>query len=544
MDNNTTKRNQYIAITLLAGFFYRLLISLQGIDHTDLGFSNTFYQNIFTHPDAMPYYFNYYLTGLVGGFWYQLLGFTGVLGFRLLEALVLTASIFFVYKAFERQIHNTRSIVIAVAGSFFFPAIVTTFHYNTLTLFCLSLAAWCYARSLYGRQLLWTYMSGLVLGFCFFVRTGNGALVLLLFIPVVYALATSQRSLIIRLGGTMLGGMLTACAIIFSIMAVLGHLGYFVAGLDEVLGYYSDKGILSSLGMLLAIYLKSYVNILLQMLALVGLGALYLQGSRLNNSWSGPLGILLIIASIVLIATSLPYLSALALYTLLCIPILYAITPKEDKLIAVFVMAGTYIYPFGSENGIASIFHWTAALLIIPAAIGVYHTSRIVRRGVLICSIYIGAVMLWRAIPYTYGEETPRWESTECIGNSMLNTFISQDKAEDYRHILPIINKYKYSSTNIPWLLLGNQAAELYYATETLPFLGTTQLKTFTGAALYRRLEQQSEKHHCLPVVVFLKKQHFITSKTAQVQQQIHQWMVQHNYHVVYDDAYLTVFDI
>ena len=54
MDNNMKKNNKYILLTLLAGFLYRLLISAQGIDHLDLGYSNTFYQNIFTHPEALP----------------------------------------------------------------------------------------------------------------------------------------------------------------------------------------------------------------------------------------------------------------------------------------------------------------------------------------------------------------------------------------------------------------------------------------------------------------------------------------------------------
>ena len=84
MDNKKRVNNHYIYLTLLAGFIYRLLISFQGIDHVDLGASNTFYQNIFTHPDVMPYSFNYYLTGLIGGVWYQWLGDTGVMGFRFL----------------------------------------------------------------------------------------------------------------------------------------------------------------------------------------------------------------------------------------------------------------------------------------------------------------------------------------------------------------------------------------------------------------------------------------------------------------------------
>jgi hypothetical protein len=62
-----TKEKKYITGAFLIGIVYRLLMGLQGIDSIDMGFCMTFYQNIFSHPEAMTFYFNYYLTGLIGG---------------------------------------------------------------------------------------------------------------------------------------------------------------------------------------------------------------------------------------------------------------------------------------------------------------------------------------------------------------------------------------------------------------------------------------------------------------------------------------------
>lgn len=53
-----TEEQKYIGGAFLIGIAYRLLMGLQGIDNVDMGFCMTFYQNIFTHPDAMPFYFN------------------------------------------------------------------------------------------------------------------------------------------------------------------------------------------------------------------------------------------------------------------------------------------------------------------------------------------------------------------------------------------------------------------------------------------------------------------------------------------------------
>ena len=461
MDNKKRVNNHYIYLTLLAGFIYRLLISFQGIDHVDLGASNTFYQNIFTHPDVMPYSFNYYLTGLIGGVWYQWLGDTGVMGFRFLEALTLTAAIFFVFKAFERQLMNTHSAVLAIAMSFLFPSVAITFHYFTLTFFFLALAAWCYAKSLYDKPLLWTFLSGFILGLCFFVRTGNTALVWLILVPIVYALSTHQRPLAVRLGGTMLGGMVTGCVLMLAVMMALGHLSLFWEGLEEAFAYYNEGETSYSFFNMIIVYFKDYVNIILQILAIIGLGALYIQSSRLNAKAGTILRIFLIAASLVLIATSLPYLSAISLYTLACAPIFYAITPKEDKLIAAFIVLGTYIFPFGNNIGIASLFHWSGALLIIPAVVGVYHASHILRRGVLICSIYIAVILIWKTLSKPYGETIPRWQCTEQVAGNVLNTFTSPAKADDYRHIIPCIRQYTADNR---LLLLGNQASEIFYS--------------------------------------------------------------------------------
>lgn len=539
MDQKQTINSKYIFLTLLVGFFYRLLMSVQGIDHLDLGYSSTFYQNIFTHPDAMPYSFNYYLTGLTGGLWYHLLGNTGLLGFRFLEALMLTAAVFFVYKAFERQLQNTHSAVLAIAMSFLFPSVVTTFHYFTLTFFFLSLAAWCYAKSLYGKPLFWTYMTGLTLGFCFFVRTGNTALVLLTLVPVVYALATRQRSLAFRLGGTMLGGMASGCAVMLAVMASLGHLSLFWEGLVEAFDYYSSGDTSYSFFNMCSVYFKDYVNIILQLLAIIGLGALYIQSSRMENTGGNILRIFIIVASLVLIATSKPYLSAISLYTLACTPIFYAITPKEDKLIAAFVILGTYVFPFGNNIGIASLYHWAGALLIIPAAVGVYHASHILRRGVLICSIYIAAILIWKTFSAPYGENVPRWECTTQVGDNVLNTLTSPEKAADYRHIISSIRQH---TADNQLLVIGNQASELYFATETLPFLSTTLLDIYMGDDLTAKLNKQAEKYQQLPVIVFLKQDHFTTDEMAEVQGTLSAWMTAHGYQAVQDDTYMTIY--
>lgn len=533
------RRNTCIICAFLIGFLYRILISLQGIDHIDSGFSNTFFQNIFTHPETMTFYFNYYLTGFFGGLWYQFAGNTGMLGFRLLEAVTVTASVFFIYKTFERQLTNTRHATWAILASFLFPTIVTTFHYNTLSFLFLSLTAWSYSRYIFTGRSPWLFLSGMLLGCCFFVRIVNLALGILVLVPVVEAWLTRQRSLAIKRGAIMLSGMLSSCIILLGMMYLIGHLSCFLQGLSEAFGFFHSDETSHASGNLFKVYLKSYVNILLQMSALCLLGWLYLRAERLSASWRNACRVLLIIGALLLVSTSLPYLSALSLCTLLLVYLLFSDVPREHKLILSFVMVGAYVFPFGSDIGIAGIYHWIGGILIIPAAIVVGRLTPVVRKEIVICSLCIAAVMLWKTMYRCYGEHAPRWECTEQVGDCMLNTFTSPDKAEDFRHVIAGIRQH---TADNKWLVIGNQASEVYYATETIPFLGNTQLGVYIGTDLLKRLDRQTENYHRYPVIVFLKKEHFIFKTTDEMQSWLSKWIKTQPYEVAIDNEFMTLF--
>ena len=533
------KRDSYICGAFLAGFLYRALISLQGIDHIDSGFSNTFFQNIFAHPETMTFYFNYYLSGLFGGLWYQQAPATGMLGFRFLEVSVLTASLFFVYQTFKRQFTHTGYVLVAILVSFLFPNIVTTLHYNTLTFFFLSLAAWLYAKSLHAKPSLWLFFTGMALGVCFFVRIVNLALGVLVLIPMAEAWQAGQRSDAVRRCVSMLAGMATSCAMMFTIMHFLGHLPHFLAGVSEAFGFFGGSETSHASGNLFLVYFKSYVNILLQMLALVVLAVLFLRASQTATRWSLLWKALLSVAAIVLVSTSLPYLSTLALCTLLCVYTLMTDTPRETKGALVFVMVAAYIFPFGSDIGIPGIFHWTAGLLVIPAVLGVQRVSATLRKAVLVCILCISVVMLWKTLSASYGEKTPRWQCTAQVPHSLLNTYTHPAKAAEYEHIISILR----SQTNDNhWLVIGNQASELYYATEALPFLGNTQMGTFMGDVLFRRLDRQVEKFHQQPVIAFLNTEEFVFNEAKEMQAQLQQWMNRNHYKKTHDDEYLTIY--
>ena len=90
--------------TVLFAVAYYMLVALQGLDYADEGFSLTFYQQIFSHPEDVEYLFLYYLTGLLGGVWELLFGGWGNYGFRLFFALVSGCNVLVAFSILRRYL--------------------------------------------------------------------------------------------------------------------------------------------------------------------------------------------------------------------------------------------------------------------------------------------------------------------------------------------------------------------------------------------------------------------------------------------------------
>ena len=567
-----------IALTFLTGLLLRLLMGLQGIDHTDAGFSNTFYLNIFEHPASMPYNFNYYLTGLLGGIWQQLFGGMGLQGFRVLEALTLTGAIFFSYMAFRRQIASTGIAAAAILLSFLFPSIVITFHYNTLSFLLMALATWLYALSLQRAKDGWLYLSAMVIGISIFARIVNGVLLGAIIIPFLQGWhQQSLRRGLIR-ATTFAGGAITGIALVLLLMLSLGHLPVFIEGFTDAFGFFSEGGNSHASGNLFFVYLKSYVNLALQMLILALLGMSYAYIREKKRISVLLLNFLFFIAVLVLTLTSLPYLTALGGCTLLCIILLASekiengelsnpqFSTSSHKWTIGYAIALTFLFPFGSDIGVPGIYHWIAALMIMPAATTLIengewrmenydytpntnssrksnHNSQfsILNSQLKIVSLSIALCMLGKIMSKPYGEEHSRLECTKTVQDGRLNTLTTADNVAVYREVIAQIEAH---AADNPWLVLGNQASELFYATGRLPFLGNTQLGTYTGEALIRRLDNRFTQYHVLPTVVFLKDRQFVQDddESEQVQATLRRWMASHDYETAFDNQHLTIF--
>lgn len=540
-------RKTYVIGVFIVGIFYRLLMGLQGFDAIDMGHCMTFYQNIFTRPDAMPFYFNIYLTGVVGGLWNMLFGGWGVLGSRLLEVLTEAAAIALMYGAFRPWMRTTGMAVTAIGTSFLFPTLFISFHYDTLSFLCMAASIHAFMRWVRGGRLLWLGVAGLWLGVNFFARTVNGVLWSMALIPFLWGCRHSWRQ-----GWTNasvhVGGIVAGCLLVFSLMACLGHCGLFWDGFCGAFSKFTGHEDTHSSSGLLSAYFNSFINVILQILCLVGVAV----SNRLVQHVSSLVAKRVLRVSLsailfILVYTSNPYLSAIAACTALFAA---AVWPRVRKWLFIaelpwdYLMAGgyalgcAYLFPFGSDIGIQGIFNRCGGLLIVPATCcWQWLGGRWQRQTVGAVCLCVCGGMIIRTGQSPYGERTPRWEMTEMALPKSINVMTDHEKAVRYRNIVSHIAQYGKGNE---LLFVGNQAAELYYATHKLPFTGNTTLNAFRGEGLIKCLDKQHAYYGNLPVIVFLTEED--KSDEPSFRKDMQPWMEEHQYHRVYHDTDMDIF--
>lgn len=529
---NHLRKHELILLAFIVGVLFRLLSGLQGIDAVDAGFNLTFFQHIFDRPDAMPYYFCYYLTGLVGGSWQWAFGAWGLLGFRLLEVLTMSAAVLLVYQSFKPWLPSGKLAAAAVVLSFLFPAFVIVFHYNTLTFLLLSASAWCLSQWAQRGAPGWLLASGYLVGLCFFARLVNVSMAALCVVPFVVGCRTTlKRGL--ALGALYACGMLTGVASVVALLLATNQWSYFQEGFSEAFGFFEGEGTSHTSGNLLGVYLKSWVNIGLQVAVLAAILYACDKLAQSTGRWRMVARALLMVVLFVLVWTSLPYLSAFAACVLvMVVAVVKGHLPAALKVMIGYVVLAASLFPLGSDIGVPGVFHWYAGLLLIPAAccIGQYGAMRRPALNYLFAFIFIA--QFCKAAYKPYGEHQPRYAMTQQAVCGTLNAWTTPERASQYRHIVECIGKYE---TDHPYLLIGNQASELYYATQRLPFTSNTQMETYVGERLYAVLDRQQRRYGRLPLVVFLKRGHDIPSPDD-YQASLHPWLQAYHYSVVYED--------
>lgn len=556
--------------TALFAIVYFLLISLQGLDYADEGFSLTFYQNFYTHPADVEYLFLYYLTGLIGGVWEILFGGLGTYGYRILYALT-SGGIVLTTFAILRPYFKVSTIFIGTMACILWPGLcLYYFNHDCLTILLFLLTIYAMTRGIQGHKYAWWIM-GFVLIINGLTRLPNMALCILILIPLVEA---GESGNYYKAGQNILrivGGMIIGSSIMLLVMCLLQHFGLWLSAVSSLFVMSSDSSDTHSIGNLIASYAYTYKAIFTSTLYGVLICLIYIIATE-HIKIKGRELIMIVICSALLY--SLLVRNIYAMWgAVTSASLIYAFINRHNStylILALSALAALFIIPLGGDSygNICNSCLWLGMPMLIdlirrPIKCNIniddhrdYH-YRIAIDNTSSRPIHIIAGVAFLLFVTThsvcYFDNGSRLLKTHRpqIATSA-TTFTSYERAQLTDHIVSVTLAHRMPGN---YLLVFDNAPMLHYLTGMQPYLGSPW-STFWGTEMFRqKLFDAEHSSRQLPLIVIPHFYYEDLSKTdylnALEHPELHQkallladFIKRNGYYEAYSDTYITLLKV
>lgn len=478
---------------------------LCGFELCDSGFYMTFYDNIFTHPEATGYNFMYYLSGLAGG---AVAAMTGgsILALRLAGALcnvLCTCLVWNLIRVPRRFIAVLITSLLVTAGAWGSPL---TFYNDLLTillaLMSLTLLAKALShdsreeRSTRRRTAALLLLSGAAAGINTLTRIPNVLELLFVILIPLPARRDTARSSLAWLGGWAAGlaaGLLAAAA--------FGHLPLLADTIRDLLDTAATPGAESTHGLssLVDAQISSWVSIGKTALKLILLYAAWLLTLRATaKSATRPAAAIRLTAGAALTAAAIWVLLRADIMTALTATAVtgaaLALSCRDLRIPAAAMLLMTFILPLGSDNG---IYNAGTPILWGTLAVAVTFYRQTAKGATLLCAVALLATCAASlAAGGTYFDDTPMSRMTGRI-DSPTAAGIRTSPARAAR-INALTDSLRRHTSPGDTLLVYGSAPMLNHLTATVPAIGCSWPELLSAAQLERRLDTRSAPQYIM----------------------------------------------
>lgn len=510
----------FLTVALSGYMLLMTALSLQGFDMCDEGWALTGYQQIFHDPSSVEYLFLYYLELVLGGAWNLLFGGYGILAFRVLTVITLTASLWVVYRLL-RPFVGRWDFLMGICASTACCNMILVFYHNYLTLFLSALIALAFYRALSGRNRPYVLVSGFCVGIAFFARIPNLSLLALSLVFIPYACRQGWRAGLMMLGYWAMG----VCAGVLSVLALMCALGHFSIFEASILSGFSAAHSAESthnLGHLLYICMRNYYQVVRHAIALFLLPTL-LYYARKKGFLQGKKGRMMSVLVLLGYVSIVAWMSRLAtvymvyafstfwlvVYGAKCYKVQFD-EIKADGIhangfyLCLITLILMYVLPLGSDFGIENMGVF-CIWIGVPFSIGLTRTAL---RKMRIRAFSWAFLFLWfvyccaggyAILSSCYFDAGWRWEKTYKIDSPLATTYTTKENKEAADALLHVLPRYIKKDDRV---LFFQNLATLHFLTETRPYLGNPWPWTYDPDNMERHFAKAKERCGDLPVIV------------------------------------------
>ncbi len=515
------KKQYYTCILVIIAL--QMLLIFQGFDVCDEGFSLTFYQQIFNNPNSVEYNFSYWLSGIVGGFWYKLFEGGGILWFRFLAILVNTSTFMLSYKLLAKYMRS-RDVLIGLSMVLFvnnFGHIA--FYHNHLSALLAVLSIYFLYRGLTKQKIWFIALSGLIIGVNVFTRIPNVTLLIVVVSIPIFAYWKSIKPVkAVKQICFFSFGFLVGLLMVFGVMYSLGHLGIMQKSLLSIIDLGKNEGSTHNVFYLLHSYISNYKKIFLFFSAFVVTSIVFLYNKSVFKTYKYLRffkGFLCFCVFAILFQKGAIYIVYALGYAGVLGFLAVKNTKNSFKLLALFGFLMMFALPLGSSGGVYDsgyMWIWLSVpffvyflslenTLQISLKLNGFITSTTIPEKVFKGLMLVVLVSYFSVKAYSISQEAyfdrgSRVNKTYKINSTLAQgVYTTKKRSEIINAFLPVLNRFVLKGD---YLFVYDNMPMLHFLTETKPYMYNPWVWVYDATSFKNKLLKAEAEIPVLPIVV------------------------------------------
>lgn len=255
-----------LGAALLFFLGFQCLNLFYGLDLYDTGFHLVAYENVFDAPNSVYCNFMYYLTNLIGGTFLRMFPDMGILGFRLMGAGCVIATLAIIFASLKKEISPVHILLGSALVVVSYVRSPYAFNNGILSCCLYAIAIILLYKGLTKKMVFLLIMSGIIVGVNIFSRIPNvlgvGMVMVVLFHKKLY---NKEKGLDWKNACLFLVGVCLGISFVLLLMIQLGHFEVFMHSMKVVFSLAGGNGSHSLLCMMkihVAFYLAGIIPVL------------------------------------------------------------------------------------------------------------------------------------------------------------------------------------------------------------------------------------------------------------------------------------------
>ncbi|MBC3844827.1 glycosyltransferase family 39 protein [Winogradskyella echinorum] len=510
--------NYPLALTISFVLIVLFLLALQGFDVVDEGWYMTFYQQFYNHPETVEYNFAFYLTGIIGGLWYELFPTGGILSFRILAMLCMVSTFVVSYKILSKYMPKNYAIIGLLMILFVNDFGYVAFYYNQLSAFFAVLIIYFLLKGINEKHKLSLLIAGGLTAINVFSRLPNITLFAFSLVFPIQLLWTKSIKAKYWLNQLLVYGcgVVIGFGIIYMVLVALGHTHIMHNAILGILDKGQNTGSNHNFSKLLLVYIKEYGLIIKSFLKLIIVFAIL---SSIGKVLSGASKFIGYILGVILFACVFRINAIYSLYALGiigCLSLLFLNKVKPNyKTLCLLALIMMLFLPLGSDGGIHNAGYvcvWLAfpiffyAIEFINDAFFNLEANNFSLRKMKLLSVVpymIVGFFILKAynISYeAYFDKGSRIYKVFSVKNDLAKgIYTTKERAQIFNELLSELEKY---ISRDDYLLAYDKIPMVNFLTQTKPYMYISWVWVYDGVMFKKQLHRAEEEIGVLPVVV------------------------------------------